>query len=163
LYGEDLKTMGEFAVEAGQSVPFVLFHGASFQNPSPPIDPFNALERTEAFWREWSDRCPQSWALDRVGKTFTHYIEGFDLRANGRDRRCCHDLASRAPGRREELGLPILLAAGCHLHALGVYAPRILRRSAGLARLAHSGCRRQPEPSPDHVWRRRRAVVAGTD
>jgi GH15 family glucan-1,4-alpha-glucosidase len=58
LYGEDLKTVGEFTVEAGQSVPFVLSHGPSFQNPPPPIDPFNALARTEAFWRQWSDRCP---------------------------------------------------------------------------------------------------------
>ena len=24
----------------------------------PPIDPFKALERTEASWRQWSDRCP---------------------------------------------------------------------------------------------------------
>jgi GH15 family glucan-1,4-alpha-glucosidase len=59
LYGEDLKTVGEFTVEAGQSVPFVLSHGPSFKDPPPLIDPFNALERTEAFWREWSDRCPE--------------------------------------------------------------------------------------------------------
>jgi GH15 family glucan-1,4-alpha-glucosidase len=58
LYGEDLRTIGEFAVDAGQSIPFVLSYGASFQNPSPPIDPFDALTRTEAFWRPWSDRCP---------------------------------------------------------------------------------------------------------
>ena len=58
LHGEDLKTVGEFMVEAGESVPFVLSYGASFESPPPPIDPFNALERTETFWREWSDRCP---------------------------------------------------------------------------------------------------------
>jgi GH15 family glucan-1,4-alpha-glucosidase len=58
LYGEDLKTVGEFTVEAGKSVPFVLSYGVSFQAPPQPIDPFNALERTEAFWLEWSDRCP---------------------------------------------------------------------------------------------------------
>jgi GH15 family glucan-1,4-alpha-glucosidase len=58
LHGEDLRTVGEFTVEAGQSVPFVLSYGASFQNPSPPIDPFDALTRTDAFWRAWSDRCP---------------------------------------------------------------------------------------------------------
>ena len=58
LYGEDLRTVGEFAVEAGQSIPFVLSYGASFQGPPPAIDPFEVLERTEAFWREWSDRCP---------------------------------------------------------------------------------------------------------
>jgi GH15 family glucan-1,4-alpha-glucosidase len=58
LYGDDLKTVGEFTVEAGQSVPLVLSYGSSFQSPPPVIDPFRALERTEAFWRQWSDRCP---------------------------------------------------------------------------------------------------------
>jgi GH15 family glucan-1,4-alpha-glucosidase len=58
LYGEDLKTVGEVAVEAGESVAFVLSYGPSFQDLPPPIDPFDALERTQAFWREWSDRCP---------------------------------------------------------------------------------------------------------
>jgi GH15 family glucan-1,4-alpha-glucosidase len=58
LYGEDLRTLGEFAVEAEQSLPFVLSYGSSFQSPPPPIDCFDALARTEAFWRQWSDRCP---------------------------------------------------------------------------------------------------------
>jgi GH15 family glucan-1,4-alpha-glucosidase len=58
LYGEDLKTVGEFVVETGRAVPFVLSHGASFEPPRPAIDPLKALERTEAFWRQWSDRCP---------------------------------------------------------------------------------------------------------
>src|SRR5215468_8721874 len=59
LYGEDLRTVGEFAVEAGQSIAFVLSYGASYQGPSPAIDPFDALVLTEAFWRQWSDRCPE--------------------------------------------------------------------------------------------------------
>jgi GH15 family glucan-1,4-alpha-glucosidase len=58
LYGEDLKTVGQFEVEGGQSIPFVLSYGASFQDPPQAIDSFDALARTEAFWREWSDRCP---------------------------------------------------------------------------------------------------------
>jgi GH15 family glucan-1,4-alpha-glucosidase len=59
LHGEDLRTIGEFTVDAGQSVPFVLSHGPSFESPPSPIDPFAALEHTETFWRRWSDRCPQ--------------------------------------------------------------------------------------------------------
>jgi GH15 family glucan-1,4-alpha-glucosidase len=58
LYGEDLRTVGEFTVKAGESVPFVLSYGSSSQSPPPSIDPFAALERTEAWWRQWSDRCP---------------------------------------------------------------------------------------------------------
>jgi GH15 family glucan-1,4-alpha-glucosidase len=60
LCSQDLKTFGEFAVETGQSVPFVLSYGSSSQPPPPAIDPFDALARTEAFWREWSDRCSQA-------------------------------------------------------------------------------------------------------
>jgi GH15 family glucan-1,4-alpha-glucosidase len=60
LRGEDLKTVGGFAVEAGQSIPFVLSYGKSFQSPPPAIDPFNALESTASFWRNWSDRCPDA-------------------------------------------------------------------------------------------------------
>jgi len=58
LYGEDLRTVGEFRVEAGESVPFVLSYGSSSQKPPPPIDPAAALERTLTGWRQWSDRCP---------------------------------------------------------------------------------------------------------
>src|SRR5262249_48923919 len=58
LYGEDLRTVGEFVVEAGETVPFVLSPGRSFESLPAPIEPFDELKRTDAFWREWSDRCP---------------------------------------------------------------------------------------------------------
>jgi GH15 family glucan-1,4-alpha-glucosidase len=57
LRGEDLTTCGEFAVEAGQSVAFVLSHGLSFANLPLPIDPLTTLQETERLWRVWSDRC----------------------------------------------------------------------------------------------------------
>jgi GH15 family glucan-1,4-alpha-glucosidase len=60
LRGQELKTVGAFTVAAGQSVPFVLSHGASFEAPPPAIDPFDALARTEDSWRKWSDRCPEA-------------------------------------------------------------------------------------------------------
>src|SRR5262245_45427714 len=75
-------------------------------------------------------------ALDGNGETFTYYFEGFDLRADRRDRRRRHHLAARAPGWREELGLSLLLAARRHFHAVSLYEPRILRGSEGVARLA---------------------------
>jgi GH15 family glucan-1,4-alpha-glucosidase len=58
LYGEDLKTMGEFAVEAGEALSFVVSYGSSSQSLPPAIDPVEALARTQADWRKWSDRCP---------------------------------------------------------------------------------------------------------
>jgi GH15 family glucan-1,4-alpha-glucosidase len=58
LYGEDLRTLGEFTVESGMSLPFVLSYGPSVQTAPPAIDAFAALERTEAAWRDWSNRSP---------------------------------------------------------------------------------------------------------
>ncbi len=58
LTGEDLSTVGEFAIEADESISFALSYGLSFQSPPPPIDPFEMLEATERLWRDWSDRCP---------------------------------------------------------------------------------------------------------
>ena len=58
LSGEDLKTVGDFTVEEGELVAFVLSYGASYHGPPSAIDPFELLERTETFWRAWSDRCP---------------------------------------------------------------------------------------------------------
>jgi GH15 family glucan-1,4-alpha-glucosidase len=59
LRGEDLTTVGEFSVQAGESVPFVLSHGSPIAALPIAIEPSDALARTEAFWRSWSDRCPQ--------------------------------------------------------------------------------------------------------
>jgi GH15 family glucan-1,4-alpha-glucosidase len=58
LRGEDLRTVGEFSVAAGETVPFVLSHGPSYGPRPIAIDPQLALAQTEAFWRHWSARCP---------------------------------------------------------------------------------------------------------
>src|SRR5262245_43376618 len=57
LRGEDLKTVGEFTVEAGETTPFVLSYSPSHQPLPPAVDPDRALQDTETFWRRWSDRC----------------------------------------------------------------------------------------------------------
>jgi GH15 family glucan-1,4-alpha-glucosidase len=58
LRGEDLTTVGEFNVEAGQSIPFVLSYCTAYQGLPPVLDPFHALTQTQTLWRQWSDRCP---------------------------------------------------------------------------------------------------------
>jgi GH15 family glucan-1,4-alpha-glucosidase len=57
LRGEDLRTVGEFAVAAGETVPFVMSHGQSHLPRPHPTDPEQALHRVEAFWHRWSSRC----------------------------------------------------------------------------------------------------------
>jgi GH15 family glucan-1,4-alpha-glucosidase len=55
--GENLTTVAEFAVGAGQTMPFVLTWHASYQRAPRTIDAHRALAETEEWWREWSSRC----------------------------------------------------------------------------------------------------------
>ena len=57
LRGEDLTTVGDFTIAAGQTASFVLTWGPSHLPPPDSVDPRLALEDTERFWREWSARC----------------------------------------------------------------------------------------------------------
>jgi GH15 family glucan-1,4-alpha-glucosidase len=57
LRGEDLTTIGEFSVEPGERVPFVLSHAPSYLPPPALPDPFAALDDTERFWADWSATC----------------------------------------------------------------------------------------------------------
>ena len=57
LRGEKMRTVAEFTVQAGERVPFVLAYGASHESVPAARDAFCTLERTEAYWREWSSRC----------------------------------------------------------------------------------------------------------
>ena len=56
LHGVDFKTVGEFTISAGQTIPFVLTYGPSHLPPPPRIDPAKALAETEVFWRDWASR-----------------------------------------------------------------------------------------------------------
>jgi GH15 family glucan-1,4-alpha-glucosidase len=56
IHGEDLKTVGEFEVAEGETVPFVLTHASSHVPPPESVDPESALHTTEEFWTEWSSR-----------------------------------------------------------------------------------------------------------
>jgi GH15 family glucan-1,4-alpha-glucosidase len=57
LKGEELSTIADFSISAGERVPFVLTFGLSHRAPPAAIDPDLSLNETEAFWREWSARC----------------------------------------------------------------------------------------------------------
>ena len=54
--GEDLTTVSDFEVRAGETIPFVLTYGPSHLDPPGPIDPEAALRETENFWQDWCRR-----------------------------------------------------------------------------------------------------------
>ena len=56
-YGEGMSTVAVFEVAAGHSVPFVAEWHPSHEQPGPPIDAFDAVVDTVAWWKEWASRC----------------------------------------------------------------------------------------------------------
>src|SRR5262249_57166310 len=57
LRGEGLKTVGEFIIAAGQTVPFVIAYAPSHLPPPPPPPPAAPLNVTAEFCKDWAGRC----------------------------------------------------------------------------------------------------------
>jgi GH15 family glucan-1,4-alpha-glucosidase len=57
LVGENMKTKAEFTVAEGQKVSFDLTWYPSNQQEPPAVNVDAAIQKTEKWWREWSDRC----------------------------------------------------------------------------------------------------------
>jgi GH15 family glucan-1,4-alpha-glucosidase len=57
IHGEKLTTISEFTVAAGETASFVLTYGPSNRQPPDAVVPHHALDETETFWSEWTDRC----------------------------------------------------------------------------------------------------------
>jgi len=83
LRGEDLKTVGEFDVEAGQSISFVMSYGHSHLPRPQPIDAEQALARVESFWRRWSSHCCPAGPWTDDVKTSLVVLKGLTYTATG--------------------------------------------------------------------------------
>ena len=57
VHGENLTTVSEFAVEPGTRIPFVLTWYPSHEDLPDEIDPEQALDDTESYWRDWAHEC----------------------------------------------------------------------------------------------------------
>ncbi len=53
IRGEDLKTVADFTVHAGERIPFALSYVLSHKDLPEPLDAEDSLKATERFWVEW--------------------------------------------------------------------------------------------------------------
>jgi GH15 family glucan-1,4-alpha-glucosidase len=56
-HGEGLRTVADFTVRAGESVPFALAWHASHEPQPPPSEAARAEAETEQWWSDWTSRC----------------------------------------------------------------------------------------------------------
>ena len=55
--GEDLSTVADFSVAAGDRVPFVLTWNPSHRPAPHPVDAVRAVDDTDKWWTDWSAQC----------------------------------------------------------------------------------------------------------
>jgi GH15 family glucan-1,4-alpha-glucosidase len=56
LRGENFRTVSEFTIAQGKTLPFVLSYGPSHLPMPGPAEPLDALDKCEQFWCEWTKR-----------------------------------------------------------------------------------------------------------
>jgi GH15 family glucan-1,4-alpha-glucosidase len=57
LRGEDMRTVGEFEVKAGEELGFALSWTLSFRSPPEPVRAAESLAQVESFWADWAATC----------------------------------------------------------------------------------------------------------
>jgi GH15 family glucan-1,4-alpha-glucosidase len=57
LHGQNLTTVGEFVVNAGDVCSIVMTWGPSHLEPPRPAEPAKAFEETKRFWSDWASHC----------------------------------------------------------------------------------------------------------
>ncbi|WP_455901851.1 glycoside hydrolase family 15 protein [Rhodococcus gordoniae] len=57
LRGHDMRTTGQFEIHAGDTVPFVLTYGLSYEHAPRPLDAGQAISDTDRYWTDWIESC----------------------------------------------------------------------------------------------------------
>jgi GH15 family glucan-1,4-alpha-glucosidase len=81
--GKNLHSEACFEVGTGQSVPFVMTYGLSHLGLPVELDAYDALERTETFWAEWSDRCNDSGEWSEIVRRSLVTLKGLSYLPTG--------------------------------------------------------------------------------
>lgn len=158
--GQNMTTVAEFTVGEGETVPFVMTYGPSHLPVPGPIDPAQALQDTEAFWTEWSNRCTyEGFARNLVLRSLIT-LKALTFAPTGG---IVAAPTTSLPEKRRpaQLGLPLLLAAGRDLHAAGADELGLYRGSARLAQLAVARRRGIAGQHADHVRHHGPAAASG--
>ncbi|MET0406526.1 MAG: glycoside hydrolase family 15 protein [Cystobacter sp.] len=69
MHGQHLTTVADFTVSEGQRIPFVLRWHRSHEPEPPFLDGLEALEDTEAWWKEWFSHCTYQGAWPEAVRT----------------------------------------------------------------------------------------------
>ena len=108
-HGENFKTVGEFTVSAGETVPFTLIYAPSHLPPPERADPREALATTETFWRDWTAKFDHDGPFEEIVTRSLITLKALTYAPTGgivarRPRRCRNGSAASATGTTASAG-----------------------------------------------------------
>ena len=109
--GQGMRSVAQFTVAKGQTVPFVLTNSRSYHPIPKPVNIAKVMAGDSQVLARLVETLPGCRAGDGPGAALADHPEGTDLPADRRHRRRTHHLAARGTGRRPQLGLSLLLGA----------------------------------------------------
>jgi GH15 family glucan-1,4-alpha-glucosidase len=144
VHGENLRTVAEFDIRAGEEIPFSLTWSPSYRSVPVAADAHDTIEKSTAGWRRWARSHKAEGSGEWSEAVLRSLITLKALTQSGDRRDCCggHHLAAGVARGSAQLGLPVLLVARCHLDALRLSELGLLRGGGGVVRLAFA-CRRR--------------------
>ncbi len=151
VHGRGRATVSEFAVQAGQRVPFVLTYERSYRPRPRPVEAEQAVAETVQFWREWIGRCDYEGGWAGAVRRALLTLKALTYAPTGGILAAATTSLPEQLGGTAELGLPVLLAARRHVHPAGAAGHRIRRGGQGVAGVAAAGRRRRSRRLADHV------------
>ena len=133
-------------MSAGERVPFVLTWHPSWLRRPEPVDPYAAVDETEAWWADWMARCTYDGAWQGEVRRSLLVLKALTFHPDRRDRGRRHHEPAGADRRPAQLGLPLLLAARRGAHPAGAARRRVTspRPAAG----GTGCCARSPATRP---------------
>ena len=157
--GEDWTTVSEFTIEPGHRIPFVLTWFPSHQRPAGCDRRRGGAGGRRAVLARMGALGRACRRLPRRGAPVAAGAQGADLWADRRHRGRADHVTAGAAGRRPQLGLPLLLAAGHDADPAGDARDRPPRRGRAVEALAAARGGGRSGGRPDHVRHRRRAAA----
>ena len=159
LRGEDLKTVGELTVGAGETIPFVLSYGPPTSRCRRRSMPARALHEHRVFWRRWSDRCASAGPWTEAVKRSLVVLKGLTYAPTG------GIVAAPTTSLPEQLGgvrnwdYRYCWLRDATFTLLALMHAGYYDEARSMARLAVSRRSGQPRSAADHVRAGRRAAA----
>ena len=159
--GENLKTLAEFKVAAGEREWFSLTYGLSHEDDPGGKDVDEALQETENFWQEWTEALQYEGKYREIVERSLITLKAMTYMPTGGVVAAVTTSLPECIGGVRNWDYRYCWLRDTTFTLLALSNAGYYRRSRGVAGLAAAGAGGKSRPGADYVWSARRTAIAG--